>query len=251
MLPRISLIIALVAGIATFIISHVQVGGRIRGLETDLASTQAQLAASQEAEAKAQAEARQEKNRADGLERQLAETKEQLNLQTSRANTQQARAERYEAELEKTRTDLTEVNRSLAAWRALGIPVEQVRERMDQLVRAREEIKTLTAENRVLFAKLTQTENRLRVYEGDKETPPEMQLTRHGRVLAVDPRWDFVVLDLGRNEGAVERGELLVNRDGKLVAKVRITKVEDHRSVANILPDWKQADVQVGDQVLR
>ncbi len=251
MLPRISLIIAIVAGVATFVISHFQVGGRIQGLETDLASTQAQLAASQEAEAKAQAEARQEKSRADSLDRELADTREKLNLQTARANTQQARADRNEAELEKTRTELTEANRNLAAWRALGIPVEQVRERLDQLVRAREEIKTLTAENRVLFTRLTQTENRLRVYEGDKDTPPEMQLTRNGRVLAVDPRWDFVVLDLGRNEGAVERGELLVNRDGKLVAKVRITKVEDNRSVANILPDWKQADVQVGDQVLR
>lgn len=251
MLLRISLIIAIVAGIATFVVSHVQVGGRIRGLETDLANTQTQLAAAQEAEAKAQAAAKQEKTRADNLDRELAQTKEQLEAQTARANTQQARADRNEAELEKTRTELTEANRNLAAWRALGIPVEQVCERLEQLVRAREEIKTLTAENRILFTKLTQTENRLRVYEGDREAPPDMQLTRNGRVLAVDPQWDFVVLDIGRNEGVVERGELLVNRDGQLVAKVRVTKVEDTRSVANVLPDWKQAEVRVGDQVHR
>jgi hypothetical protein len=251
MLLRISLIVAIVAGIATFVVSHIQVAGRISGLETDLTNTQAQLAASQEAEAKAKKAAEDANARADQLDRELASTKEQLEAQTARANTQQARADRNEAELEKTRTELTEANRNLAAWRALTIPVEQVRERLAQLERAREEIKTLTGENRVLFSKLTQTENRLRVYEGDKEVPPDMKLTRNGKVLAVDPQWDFVVLDLGRNEGAVERGELLVNRDGKLVAKVRITKVEDSRSVANILPEWKQVDVLVGDQVLR
>jgi hypothetical protein len=118
------------------------------------------------------------------------------------------------------------------------------------LVRAREEIKTLTAENRILFTKLTQTENRLRVYEGDKETPPEMQLTRNGRVLAVDSQWDFVVLDIGENQNALVDGELLVNRNGKLVAKVRIQSVQKDRCIANIVPGWKLGEVMEGDQAI-
>ncbi len=250
MLPRISLIIAIVAGIATFVISHFQVAGRINGLETDLTQTRTELAATQEAEAKARAEASEAKQRADRLDTELTATKEQLAAQTARANTQQARADRYEAELETVRTELTQANQTLAAWRALGISSDEVGKRLRQLELAREEIKALAGENRVLLSKLTQTEQRLRLYEGDREVPPEMNLTRHGRVLAVDPQWDFVILDLGRTHGAVERGELLVNRDGKLVAKVRISQVEEDRSIANILPEWKQTDVQVGDQVL-
>ena len=71
-----------------------------------------------------------------------------------------------------------------------------------------------------------------------------------GKIVAVDPRYDFVVLDVGGNQGVVENGRLLVNRDGKLVAKVRVTKVEPNRSIANIMPDWKQAEIMEGDQVL-
>jgi hypothetical protein len=44
---------------------------------------------------------------------------------------------------------------------------------------------------------------------------------------------------------------MLVNRDGKLVAKVRLSRVEENQSVANVMSEWKQADVQVGDIVMR
>jgi hypothetical protein len=251
MLLRISLIIAIVAGIATFIVSHMQVATKIDNLQTDLSSTQTQLATSQEAETKARGDAKQANERADKLDRDLANTKEQLDSQTSRANTQQARADKNEGELNKTKLELTEANRGLAAWKALTIPVEQVRERLARLDRATEEIAGLKGENKLLLTKLTDTQERLDVYEGGADRPPDMKLARNGKVLVVNSQWDFVVLDLGRNEGAVERGELLVNRDGKLVAKVRISKVEDAQSVANILPEWKQVDVLVGDQVLK
>jgi cell shape-determining protein MreC len=71
-----------------------------------------------------------------------------------------------------------------------------------------------------------------------------------GKVLVVDPKYDFVVLNVGGNQGVVENGRLLVNRDGKLVAKLRVTKVEPNRSIANIVPDWKQSEVMEGDQVV-
>jgi hypothetical protein len=54
---------------------------------------------------------------------------------------------------------------------------------------------------------------------------------------------------VGGDDGALERGEMLVNRGGKLVAKVRIMSVQSKRCVANVLPDWKQADVLEGDSV--
>ena len=71
-----------------------------------------------------------------------------------------------------------------------------------------------------------------------------------GKILAVDPKYDFVVLDVGGNQGMVENGKLLVNREGKLVGKLRITKVEANRSIANIMPDWTTAELMEGDQVV-
>jgi hypothetical protein len=251
MLLRISLIVSIVAGIAVFVVSHMQLGPKITDLQTNLASTQTALAASQDAETKAKGEAKSANERADKLDKELAGTKEQLDSQTARANTQQARADRNEADLLKTRTELTDANRNLAQWKALSIPVESVRDRLATLDRATNTIGVLTRENKVLLTKLTQTQERLTVYEGGKDLPPDMKLTRTGKVLEVNQQWDFVVLDLGRNEGAVERGELLVSRDGKLVAKLRIAKVEDNQSIANVIADWKQADLKVGDEVLK
>ena len=68
--------------------------------------------------------------------------------------------------------------------------------------------------------------------------------------MAVDAKWSFVVLDVGTEQGALERGEMLVNRNGKLVAKIRITTVERNRCIANVLPEWSWSNILEGDQVI-
>jgi hypothetical protein len=65
----------------------------------------------------------------------------------------------------------------------------------------------------------------------------------------VDPKWDFVVLDVGAKNNLPERGILLISRNGTLVAKVRVLNVENDRCVANIMPGWKLNDVLEGDEV--
>ena len=71
-----------------------------------------------------------------------------------------------------------------------------------------------------------------------------------GKVVVVDPKWDFVVLDIGEDQGVLTDGELLVSRDGKLVAKVIVRTVEKDRCIANIMPGWKIGEVFEGDQVI-
>ena len=73
-----------------------------------------------------------------------------------------------------------------------------------------------------------------------------------GQVAAVDPRWKFLVLNVGENQGAKERGIVMVRRGDKLVGKARIVSVESNRSIANLLPKWQQpgTEVQAGDTIL-
>ncbi len=68
-------------------------------------------------------------------------------------------------------------------------------------------------------------------------------------MLVADPRYDFVVLDIGEKQGVLEDGKLLVNRNGKLIAKVKIKSVQADRCIANVMPGWKLGDVMEGDQV--
>ena len=65
----------------------------------------------------------------------------------------------------------------------------------------------------------------------------------------VDPKWDFVVLDIGDDQGVSADGELLVSREGKLVAKVIVRSLEKDRCIANIIPGWKLGEMIEGDEV--
>ena len=97
--------------------------------------------------------------------------------------------------------------------------------------------------------KIKKLESRLAVYE-----IPDYFVTLpanlKGKVLVTDPKWNFVVLNIGEDQGVLDRGELLVNRDGKLVAKVIVRSVQKDRSIANVMPGWELGEVMEGDQVI-
>jgi multidrug efflux pump subunit AcrA (membrane-fusion protein) len=250
MLLKISLLVAVLAGAAVLVMSHLQVAPKITGLQEELASTQSQLQTSQQAESNAKKEAAEARKQASELAATLDTTTNLLAETVRQLAVQERRANQNEADLNRTRTELTEAQRDLAAWRALTIPVDQVRSRLAELVEVRKASEALEEEKKVLIRNLNRVKDRLAIYEGEVQPPPALPPGLKGTVVAVDPKWDFVVLDIGGNQGLVERGEMLVSRDGKLVAKIRVTSVEPARAVANILPEWKQAEVMEGDIVL-
>jgi hypothetical protein len=71
-----------------------------------------------------------------------------------------------------------------------------------------------------------------------------------GKIVVADPKWEFVILNVGQDQGVLTHGELLVNRNGKLVAKLRVLSVDKNRSVANVIPGWKIGEPLEGDQVI-
>jgi len=82
------------------------------------------------------------------------------------------------------------------------------------------------------------------------DSEPALPIALKGKILAVDPKYDFVVLDIGAAQGVEERGALLVNRNSKLIAKVKVARVQQNRCIANIVADWKFDTVLEGDQVI-
>lgn len=73
-----------------------------------------------------------------------------------------------------------------------------------------------------------------------------------GRVLAVNPAWNFVVLSIGDKQGIVNNVELLLKRGGQYLGKVRVTSVEPSTSIADIVANSLPAGVSVqpGDSVI-
>lgn len=73
-----------------------------------------------------------------------------------------------------------------------------------------------------------------------------------GRILAVNPSWNFVVLSLGDRNGVVNNAEMLIKRGSQLIGKVRITSVEPSTSIADIVVNSVRSglSVQPGDSVI-
>ena len=130
------------------------------------------------------------------------------------------------------------------------------RKKPEDIVRMRNSFKGLQdqlAEDKVvvkgLQRKVGKLETRLAVFE-NPDKPVLLPSDLRGKVLVMDPKWNFVVLSVGEDQGVKEQGELLVNRNGRLVAKVKVRSVEKNRCVANIVPGWQLGDVLEGDQVI-
>jgi F0F1-type ATP synthase membrane subunit b/b' len=249
MLIRISLILAIVAGLAVGVLNFVTVKNKINTLQTNLADT------TQKKEA---AEASLKKTRSD-LEKtvtELTQTKATLETTTAerdaavaKADTQEKLANQLSSDLAKTKTERDAAQSDLAAYRATGFTAPQVLALGKTLKATQDDLDALRGENKVLGQKIASLNNELSFYR-DKDYVVELPASLKGSIVVSDPKWDFVILNVGQDQGVLPRGELLVNRDGKLVAKVRVTSVQKNRSVANVIPGWKLGEVLEGDQVI-
>jgi predicted RNase H-like nuclease (RuvC/YqgF family) len=178
----------------------------------------------------------------------LTETQSQLEA----ANTKNA-------ELDKQNTDLTDkltrmtaradnAEQTLERWRQLP-PPEQIKGIIIELAQTKKARDAVVAENKLLLASRNELQRQLENLVGS-DVAVVLPEGLKGRVLAVDPKYDFVVLDIGDDQGVKERGEMMVNRQGKLIGKIRISSVQKDRCVATILPAWKRGDIMEGDQVI-
>lgn len=131
-----------------------------------------------------------------------------------------------------------------------------------------EDMAKLTAQLKDALAQvseLSQVEDTLKAKEKDAETRADglqttvdhyvhgaMRNGLTGEVLAVNAGWNFVVLSIGDRQGAVTNAEMILQRGGSQIGKVRITSVEPSTSVADIIPGSLARGVKVepGDQVI-
>ena len=80
----------------------------------------------------------------------------------------------------------------------------------------------------------------------------QMRQGLSGTILAVNQAWNFVVLSLGDRQGVVSNAEMLVQRDGQYLGKIRVTSVEPSTSIADILVRTvpRGLSVMPGDRVI-
>jgi len=176
--------------------------------------------------------------------------------------------ENTRSDLEQTRTELANTKSQLSDARDQIAQLEQtVAQREADLAQANGRIDTLETEATALqaeidslTAKVAELEESFRECEANydsllsdfKKLVGEKTNVKGlaGRILFVNPEWNFVILDIGSDEGISATAEMLVQRSDKLVGRVRVTTVDNSMSVAEIIPEWQEEAVRKGDYVI-
>jgi hypothetical protein len=248
MLIRISLILAIVAALAVGAVNFFVVKDKITTLTTDRntqrdgrVAAEGELAKTKKELAKTEADLKQ-------TQQQLADTQAERDKAVASAAAQTKRANDLSDKLTKTTQERDVAQDELAAYTSSGLTAAQVAKLNKTLKDMQEAMVALNDEKKVLMHTRDRLQARLDQLIG---TNPDVLLRADlkGKIVAVDPKWDFVVLDVGDDQGVKENAELLVSRDGKLVAKVIVSRLDKNRSIANVVPGWKLGDVIEGDEV--
>lgn len=249
MFVKACLSLAIICGIAVAVLSFTQLGPKIEGLNTQITTLEGEKKTATDLADKRGKDLKTATNELRSTYVKLGQTSNELVQVTSRATQQERRANDLQDKWETVTKERNGLDMELASWRATGLTPDRINSTIAALKKANGTNEALMAEAVVLNRKIRDLDNQLKEYK-DPLQKVEMRVGLKGKVLVVDPKWEFVVLDIGSEQGAERRGEMLVSREGKLVAKVRLTNVDRTRSIANIIPETKQGDVMEGDQVI-
>jgi uncharacterized protein HemX len=249
MLLRISLIIAILAGIGTIVVTQMQAKKQIQGVITERNDHIRKENEERAGRKKAETNLASTSNLLNQTKATLAKTEESLSNTKQQVATLEATKTRLETELKSAVDTRNAAQQELARWAQTGTNPEGVIQLREQFKTAQDAIAALDEEKKIVNRQLLEWKNKYLALIGpDNYEPPMPPIS--GKIMAVDPKWNFVVLNVGKDKGLLEHGVLLVHRQSKYIGKVRISEVMENRAIANVMPGTSLDELQEGDRVL-
>jgi len=230
-------------------VKFAQVKQRAVDAETTVSQTKAQLTKAQgdlktasQNLASTVTEKDQLTSRLSGVQSDLEKTKAQMTQLTNDRTSLEAQISQLTADLQAKAQELEQKTTPGAANPAEGGTDQQAQ----------------LAEQQTLISKLQgdvdSARFQLATLQKEKEDRMQQKMRNglSGRVLAVNPAWNFVVLSLGDKNGVVNNAELLIKRGSQYIGKVRVTSVEPSTSIADIVANSvpQGTAISPGDNVI-
>ncbi len=253
-MAKILLIVAVIASLGTAVLGYFN---------------KQKLAEAQEAVVAAEGTARTSRQNLESANKELADLKTSADTTAAESAKAVADLAAAQAELQKATAELTDAKGQVSQKSS---EVESLTAQLTEAQRERDEARAgappapvadgggeaEVAELRAVVASLTSKNEQLEsqvASEQEREkarTARVMQQGLEGRVLAVNPAWNFVILSIGDRNGVVNNAELLLKRGGQYLGKVRVTSVDPRTSVADIVANSLPSGVSVqpGDSVI-
>ena len=248
MLLRISLFIAILAGLGAAGLGYYEVSNQIPALtaQRDTENTAKKDALTKLATS--DKNLKMTKAELATTQGELASTQGERDKAVARAEAQSKRADELSDKLAKAVQERDDAQNLLASYKATDLTPEQIITLNKQIKNANAQIAVINGEKGLLARELARVQAKLDSVIGPDSTV-KLRADLKGKIVVVDPKWDFVVLNIGDESGVIQDGELLVSRNGKLVAKVVIRSVQKDRCIANVVPGWKLGEMIEGDEV--
>ena len=174
---------------------------------------------------------------------------QELALQTDKLSKD---LETTKSDLESTNSKLKITSEQLQAFEE-GLKGRKPDELFQEINDLSEKVKVAEGEQKMLSAAKEKTEVELKkLREQIEMTKPggTKSMSLSGRILAVNPTWNFVILDLGKNDQVVEGLTMVIYRGEKMIGKIKTVTVDAQTSVADVLPGTPATAIEVGDQVV-
>lgn len=188
------------------------------------------------------------------LTKNLKELKSELEVEKEKADTAVNEASKRQKQLLKLTEDLEDEKKEkeTLARRLSGLQAEQ-----DDLKRQFDKVKAEKAKLEKKVAELEQKTVELdkivvKPQEGTASTTavPVVKSLLRGKVLVVNKDYNFVVTDLGNDDGISKGMVFEVQRDGQTLGTVEIDKIYETMSSATMLPGTRTLDIRKGDSVV-
>ena len=194
---------------------------------------------------RAQAQAALESAQATGrtLANQLREvesTLESVNAEVARVNT----------ELQNIQTTFAELGDNVTP-EVVNDDITNLQRRRDELVQQREELEELSIAAQRRLAEQRAEAERIALRTAERSTQLALNATE-AVISAVNNEWGFVLIGAGSNSGFTPQAAMVVQRDGRVIGRVRPSSIEPTQTIADI--DYSAMSpgvrLQPGDRVI-
>jgi len=194
-----------------------------------------------------------------GTRSTLKTTEENLTEQKAKNQELTLQADKLSKDLATTQSDLESTNSKLKITADQlqsveeGLKGKKPDELFQEINDLSEKVRVVEGEQKILAAAKEKSETELKKLREQIEMAKPgggKTVSLSGRILAVNPTWNFVILDLGKNDQVMEGLTMLIYRGDKMIGKVKTVTVDAQTSVADVLPGTPAAAIEVGDQVV-
>jgi hypothetical protein len=251
MLVRISLIISLICLGFSIWFSHDEnkgVQGRKNKVEEDRKAAETARDKSTEARKKKDGERDAEFTVLHSTSNEWYGVRVDITNKVNQIAAMQKTIDKYGLQQKNYEDDSERIKEGNRGWFDLNTTARKVKQERTRLPKAEVELATTKTELDVIGRdnmRLKNTMIKLRP-AGPQALPEGLS----GKVVAFDPKFQYVVLNVGGNHGVLMDGRLLIKRDNEILGQARVTRVEDEYSVANIIQEFKEGEVSEGDWVV-